>query len=79
MEASPVGYVKSMELHGSLFQGECTTGAISSVFSNFYIDHSEPLEVLAAYKARGEWVLGDLLEGHEFLIILPVHQSVTPT
>ena len=77
-EASPVGYVKSMELRGSLFQDRCTTGAVSSVFTNFYIDHDEPLEALAAYKTRGEWVLGDLLEGHEYLIILPVPQSVPP-
>ncbi|KAF9220777.1 hypothetical protein BS17DRAFT_301471 [Gyrodon lividus] len=32
----------------------------------------EPLEVLAAYQRGGQWVLGKFLDGHEFLIILPV-------
>jgi len=73
LERSPVEYIKTMELRGSLFQDECTTGAVSSVFTNFYINHDEPFEALAAYKARGKWVLGELLEGHEYLIILPIH------
>ena len=76
LEASPIEYVQKMMLCGSLFEDNCTTGAVSSVFTNFYVDHEEPLEVLAAYRTRGQWVLGDL-DGHEYLIILPVHQSVT--
>ncbi|THH04297.1 hypothetical protein EW146_g10212 [Bondarzewia mesenterica] len=36
----------------------------------------EPLEALAAYRARGKWLLGELLDGHEFLIILPAQGSV---
>jgi hypothetical protein len=48
---SPVAYVKDMELCGSLFEGGCTTGAVSCVFTNFYVDHNQPLEALAAYKA----------------------------
>ena len=56
-----------MELRGSL--GNCTTGTISSIFTTFYVDHDEPLEALAFYKK--EWILGELLDDHEFLIILP--------
>ena len=63
-----MAYVKDMEFRGSLFEDGCTTGTVSCVFTNFYVDHNEPLEALAAYKAGGRWVL---LEGHEFLIILP--------
>ena len=70
LESSPVAYVKDMVLHGSLFDANCTTGAVSSVFTSFYVDHSEPLEALDKYKQNG-WVLGELLDGHEFLIILP--------
>ena len=55
-----------MELRGSLF--EATTGAISSVFTTLYVDHNEPLEALAFYKKKG-WILGGLLDGHEFLIM----------
>jgi hypothetical protein len=65
-----VTYIKDTELRGSLFDDECTTGAVSSVFTHFYVDHDEPLEALAEYKKTG-WVLGELLDGHEFLIILP--------
>lgn len=72
VEGSPVNYIKNMELHGSLFEDGCTTGAVSSAFTKFYIDHKEPLAALAAYKSRGRWVLGELVEGHEFLIIVPV-------
>lgn len=61
-----------MELRGSLFEDKVTSGAVSSVFTSFYVDHTEPLAALAKYKARNQWLLGDLLEGHEFLIILPV-------
>jgi hypothetical protein len=76
LAVSPVAYVKDMELRGSLFEDGCTTGAVSCVFTNFYVNHNEPLEALAAYKAGGRWVLGELLEGHEFLIILPVQKPV---
>lgn len=69
---SPVEYVKSMDLRGSLFEDMCSSGAVSSVFTSFYVDHTEPLTTLAKYKTRNQWLLGDLLEGHKFLIILPV-------
>jgi hypothetical protein len=75
LENSPVAYVKDMEPRGSLFEDKCTTGAISSVFTSFYVDHDEPLEALDEYKKSG-WVLGELLDGHEFLIILPIKPDV---
>lgn len=79
LERSPVPYVRTMRLYGSLFVSDCNTGAISSVFTNFYVDHQEPLEALAAYKASGNWVLGELLEGHEYLLILPTTLSTPVT
>jgi len=63
----------------SLFEDGCTTGTVSCVFTNFYVDHNEPLEALAAYNAGGHWVLGELLEGHEFLIILPTRKPIAPS
>lgn len=61
-----------MQLHGSLFNKDCTSGAGSSVFTEFYVDHDEPLAALQVFKERGKWSddMGELLEGHEFLIIL---------
>ena len=75
IEASPIGYVREMQLRGSLFEKDCTSGAISSVYTEFYVDHEEPLAVLQSFKASGKWTLGELLEGHEFLIIVPVSSS----
>ncbi|KAF8548633.1 hypothetical protein OG21DRAFT_1479135 [Imleria badia] len=72
IKKSPVKYLQEAELCGSLFEEDCTSGAISSVFTGFYVDHDEPLEALSVYKARGQWVLGELLDGHEFLTILPM-------
>lgn len=77
MMGSPVKYLRDAELRGSLFEENCTPGAISLVFTNFYVDHAEPLSALSIYK-KEKWVLGELLDGHEFIIILPiqrVHQA----
>jgi len=62
----------------SLFEDGWTTSTISCIFSNFYVDHNEPLKALAAYKAGRCWVPGELLEGHKFLIIFPARKPVTP-
>lgn len=72
LQASPISYIQNMALCGSLFEDNCTSGAISSLFTSFYVDHAEPLKALSAYQARGQWLLGELLDGHEFLIILPI-------
>jgi len=72
IEASPVDYVRGMKLCGSLFEAGCTSGAISTVFTGFYVDHTEPLAALQVFKDAGKWPLGELIEGHEFLVILPV-------
>ena len=64
-------YVKTMELHGSLFEDDCSTGSISSVFTSFYIDYTEPLKALKRFKENTGWVLRELLDGHEFLVIFP--------
>jgi len=72
LASTPIDYLKDAKPCGSLFEENCTTGAVSSLLTRFYIDHHEPLDVLKDFKSRGRWCLGDLLEGHEFLIIIPV-------
>jgi hypothetical protein len=72
LEASTVDYLKSAQLRGDLFQENADTGAISSAFTEFYVDHAEPSEALAKFKTRGKWCLGELLEGHEYLALFPV-------
>lgn len=70
MNASPISYVKDAKLRGSVFDPGDTSGLVSSVDTGFFVDHNEPLEALACVREVKEWPLGELLDGHEFLIIL---------
>lgn len=70
MKASPVGYVRDANLRGKLFDPKDTSGLVSSVDTGFFVDHEEPLEALAWVRESMEWPLGELLDGHEFILIL---------
>jgi len=70
MEASPIGYVKDAKLRGSVFFPDDTSGLVSCVDTGFFVDHTEPLESLACVREEMEWPLGELFDGHEFLLIL---------
>ncbi|MCJ1464461.1 hypothetical protein MMC07_003074 [Pseudocyphellaria aurata] len=70
MKASPIRYVKDAELRGSLFDREDASGAVSSVNTNFFVDHTEPLKALAWVREKSDWPLGGLLDGHEFLLLI---------
>ncbi|KAG2147806.1 uncharacterized protein EDB93DRAFT_1240545 [Suillus bovinus] len=72
LESLPISYVKAAQLRGTLFEDNCNNRAISSVYTEFYVDHAEPLAVLEQYKKKGPWCLGELLDGHEFLAIFPI-------
>ncbi|TAQ84988.1 hypothetical protein B7494_g6696 [Chlorociboria aeruginascens] len=69
MKASPITYIKDAKLRGSVFTPGDTSGLVSSVDSGFFVDHSEPLEVLASVREDMEWPLGELFDGHEFFLI----------
>ncbi|KDR74084.1 hypothetical protein GALMADRAFT_250837 [Galerina marginata CBS 339.88] len=72
IRSSPIEYVKTAELRGSLFRDEdIGSGIVSSVDTQFYVDHGEPLEALKEFKSKGPWRLGDLQDGHEFLVMAP--------
>ncbi|KAH8743623.1 hypothetical protein F5883DRAFT_592349 [Diaporthe sp. PMI_573] len=70
MSASPVSYIKDAKVCGRLFEAQDTSGMICGVNSNFYVDHAEPLEALSEFQEDGNWPLGDLSDGHEFLLLL---------
>lgn len=53
MESSPVTYVKNAVPRGALFDAGDVSGAIASVFTEFYVDHGEPLEALQWVRERG--------------------------
>jgi hypothetical protein len=63
-------YVKKAKLCGSLFGPEDTSGLVSSVDSGFFVDHTEPLEALGWVREEFDWPLGELSDGHEFLLVL---------
>jgi hypothetical protein len=75
LSMTPIEYLKNVELRGSLFEDNhdsTSTGTVSCAYSEFFVDHTEPLEAMKVFKQKGDWVLGDLLEGHEFLVIVPI-------
>lgn len=47
---------------------------VSSVDSDagFWVDHTEPLKALLRTRERKDWPLGELHDGHEFLLIIEV-------
>ena len=69
----PVNYIRHANHNDASLDGTCDNRPLCSIDTGFYVDHTEPLEVLrAVHRDRpGQWCLGDLREGHEFLLILP--------
>ncbi|KAH8729260.1 hypothetical protein BGZ61DRAFT_446059 [Ilyonectria robusta] len=79
LAASPVSYIKDAKPCGSLFHPADTTGLTCGVNSNFFVDHAEPLEALKRAKESRGWPLGDLPDGHEFLLLFDVaHRRGSP-
>ena len=79
MESPPISYVRGAKLHGSLFNPEDTNGSVSCVDTNFFIDPSEPLEALSSVRETMNWPLGELLDGHEYLLLLEVRRRTRST
>ena len=87
MASSPAPYIKNAKLRGSLFpsegfqndnndddDGNGDSGLVSTADTGFWIDHTDPLAVLDYIRSRRNvnWPLGELCDGHEFLLILAV-------
>lgn len=77
MASSPVQYVRDAKLRGTLFESSVSQGStnhndelICCVDAGFFVDHAEPLEALDFARKDYDWPLGELHEGHEFLVIL---------
>jgi len=75
MKASPVRYVRDAKLRGKLFNLDDTSGLVSSVDTGFYVDHEEPLEALAWVRESIEWPLGELIDGHEFILVIQARRK----
>ena len=53
-KSSPVSYVRTATLHGSL-HGDKDCVSILTADTNSWVDHAEPLEALAAVRQRVDW------------------------
>ena len=55
-----------------MFEGTPEAGVVSCMYTEFFVDHREPLAALDVYKKKaGGWQLDELLDGHEYLVIVP--------
>jgi len=75
LASSPINYLKTAKLSGSLFNKLDSSGLVCGVDTNFFVDHTEPLEALEQVRKFREWPLGDLPDGCEFLVIVPAKKS----
>ena len=71
IKASPIPYVRKAGLHGSIFEPGDSSGLVCGVDTQFFVDHGEPVETLRRARETREWPLGELPEGHEYLLVLP--------
>ncbi len=46
------------------------TNAVSLINTQFYVNQSQASEALDNYKKEKRWGLGDLFEGHEYVLVL---------
>ncbi|KAI0327046.1 hypothetical protein GY45DRAFT_1328071 [Cubamyces sp. BRFM 1775] len=69
LDCSTIEYLRTAELRGA-FKG--IPGGSYLAYTSFYVDHAEPKEILRTYVAKGRWAFGELLDGHEFLVLLSV-------
>ncbi|KAJ7252130.1 hypothetical protein B0H12DRAFT_1234007 [Mycena haematopus] len=73
MDTTNISYLKGVQLRGSLLQEAEAGGAMSCAFTDFYVDHEEPLRAMNRWEEKQDmaWPLGVLPEGHEFFCIAP--------
>jgi hypothetical protein len=75
IRACNVPYLSHAQLVGSIFNTppllavDSNQQPISLVKTDFFVDHREILTIL--YDIRKKWILGPLLDGYEFFVVLP--------
>ncbi|EGX95298.1 hypothetical protein CCM_03570 [Cordyceps militaris CM01] len=71
MGVSPIQYIRDAKLCGTVFDVNDSTGLISGVNTEFFVDHKEPRKALEVIKESQQWPFGDLPPGHEYLLVVP--------
>jgi len=74
LETTPVAYLKTAKVLGSLFDDSDATGAVSELDTKFFVDRAEPIAAQVEFEVKYgvPWPLGKLLDGDEFLLLLQV-------
>ncbi|KAN0111754.1 hypothetical protein V8E52_008134 [Russula decolorans] len=49
---TPIEYLKNIKLRGNLFEN-CSSDIVSCAYTEFYVDHNEPLEALKVFRIQG--------------------------
>ncbi|KAL2067022.1 hypothetical protein VTL71DRAFT_1446 [Oculimacula yallundae] len=76
MATCPVTYVREAKLRGNLFEDGEADGAICCADTQFWVDHQEPDIAHFLLKRNGiSWPLGELPEGHEYLLMATVNDT----
>lgn len=83
LKSSPIAYIRNAKLRGTLFghsQGEEEKSGplVCGVDTEFYVSHEEPSRALEIVRGVWKWPLGDLPEGHEFLVMERVRRIPAP-
>lgn len=68
LKCSPIPYLSAAPPCGAL----AGTGGSYSADTSFFVDHAEPLGILQSYVRNDKWAFGELLDGHEFLVLIAV-------
>ena len=77
VDSSPVEYIRQGTLRGSLFDHKEHGRHMSSIDTRFFVDHAGPLQTLYRLRSCDRWPLGELREGHEFLLVMKNDSSAT--
>ncbi|KAL7277069.1 hypothetical protein ACG7TL_008914 [Trametes sanguinea] len=72
LECSTPRFLRNAPVRGA-FLG--IPGGSYSADTSFFVDHAEPIEILQSYIAEEKWPFGELLDGHEFLVLLDVPEG----
>jgi hypothetical protein len=81
-----IPYLSHTQVVGSIFDNQhllavdINQQSVSLVKTDFFVDHKEILMILKGIQES--WILGPILDGHEFLVVLPttsVRRSKTPS
>lgn len=81
----PVEYISRTRVRGVLFADHPASaqdegrvdedGSVCVADSGFWVDHTEPMGVLAGVRMAREWPFGELSEGCEWLVLVKSSQE----